>query len=61
MYHELKCALTEADSNENILFVCITGTGDYFTSGNDMNNYSEIPDSNLSFEELRKKGFDTVK
>ena len=61
MYHELKSALIEADSNESILFVCITGAGDYFTSGNDLKNYNDSVDTELSFDEIRKKGTDTFK
>ena len=61
MYFELKDALNEANKNENISFVCITGAGDYFTSGNDLNNYSESSESNLSFEEMKKQGTESFK
>lgn len=36
MYFEVTKALYEAYLNENILCICITGAGDYFTSGNDL-------------------------
>ncbi len=61
MYNELKEALIEADSNEDISIVCITGAGDYFTSGNDLKNYSESSDSNLSFDEIKKQGTETFR
>lgn len=33
MFEEVICALKEADSNPDVLLVCMTGSGDYFSSG----------------------------
>jgi peroxisomal 3,2-trans-enoyl-CoA isomerase len=60
MYSELKSALVEASANDNILFVCITGSGDYYTSGNDLNNYTQTNGSD-SIEELTKQATDSFR
>jgi Delta3-Delta2-enoyl-CoA isomerase len=57
MYLELREALSEADSNSNILFVCITGAGDFYCSGNDLSNFSKNM-GEKSIQELAKEGRD---
>jgi len=39
-YKELIQALNEAESNPNILAVCLTGAGKYYCSGNDLTNFT---------------------
>lgn len=39
-YRELIQALKEADSNPNILAVCLTGAGKYYCSGNDLSIFT---------------------
>ncbi len=40
MYQELTQALKEADQNPNVLILCLTGAGNYYCSGNDLNNFN---------------------
>ena len=50
MYEEIPRALQEAEKNSDILFVVLTGSGDYFSSGNDLSNYmkpSEDPEADI--------------
>ena len=50
MYEEIPRALQEAEENSDILFVVLTGSGDYFSSGNDLSNYmkpSEDPEADI--------------
>ncbi|KAM4705449.1 enoyl-CoA delta isomerase 2-like [Rhinophrynus dorsalis] len=42
MYNEIVQALDEAGKDESVLTV-LTGNGDYFCSGNDLNNFTNIP------------------
>ncbi|KAG8442441.1 hypothetical protein GDO86_011285 [Hymenochirus boettgeri] len=42
MYEEIVDALEEAEKDESV-FAVLTGYGDYFCSGNDLNNFTNIP------------------
>lgn len=57
-YSEIIDALKEADQNENVLFCCVTGSGKFFSSGNDLSNYLKQSDEDSSV--LIKKGVDLV-
>ena len=43
MYQELMTALEEAGKNDACVDAMITGTGDYYCSGNDLSNFTRIP------------------
>jgi peroxisomal 3,2-trans-enoyl-CoA isomerase len=47
MYVEVTKALTEANSDENTHIIVITGEGDYYSSGNDLNNYLNVQDTSV--------------
>lgn len=55
MYNELIEALKEADSNPNVLMVVITGSGDYYCSGNDLTNFSS-PEAMKDIKKAAKDG-----
>lgn len=57
MYLELREALSEAETNSSVLFVCITGAGDFYCSGNDLSNFSKNM-GEKSIQELAKEGRD---
>ena len=40
MYNEFIEALDEAEKNDDVLMVVVTGAGDYYCSGNDLTNFS---------------------
>mmetsp|Transcript_18027 Transcript_18027/g.17349 ORF Transcript_18027/g.17349 Transcript_18027/m.17349 type:complete len:320 (-) Transcript_18027:613-1572(-) len=42
MYKELERALRAASENEAVGIILLTGNGDYYSSGNDLSNFSEI-------------------
>lgn len=42
MYDELDSALRALSSNEEVKVILLTGSGDNFSSGNDLSNFSEI-------------------
>ena len=43
MYAEIIGALQEADQDNSVKFVVITGEGDFYCSGNDLGNFMNIP------------------
>ncbi|KAG8571629.1 hypothetical protein GDO81_011724 [Engystomops pustulosus] len=43
MYKEIGLALDEAAKDDNTVITVLTGHGDYFCSGNDLNNFTNIP------------------
>ncbi|XP_076827280.1 enoyl-CoA delta isomerase 2 [Brachyhypopomus gauderio] len=53
MYSELMDALHLAGKDESVITV-MTGSGDFYCSGNDLNNFSEIPPE--GFEKMAKDG-----
>lgn len=58
MYSEIISALEEAEKNPDVLLCCFTGSGNYFSSGNDLKNYTEA--GNEEPEKMIKKGCDLV-
>jgi len=54
MYLDLRQALKEADANPNIKFCLITGSGDFYCSGNDLSNFTENMGSK-SIQEFAKE------
>jgi peroxisomal 3,2-trans-enoyl-CoA isomerase len=55
MYLEIIEALAEADSDENVMILCITGAGDYYCSGNDLSNFTVALNSK-PMEEIAEEG-----
>ncbi|XP_042536249.1 enoyl-CoA delta isomerase 2 [Dipodomys spectabilis] len=53
MYREIILAL-EAASKDNSTITVITGNGDYYSSGNDLTNFTKIPPGGI--EEVAKSG-----
>lgn len=43
MYSEIQHALNAAGEDKNVVVTVITGAGDYFCSGNDLSNFTNIP------------------
>ena len=42
MYNELEQAIRSASLNEAVSVIMLTGAGDYYSSGNDLSNFSEM-------------------
>ena len=42
MYNELDKALRRLSKEEDVKLIMLTGSGDYYSSGNDLSNFSEI-------------------
>lgn len=42
MYHELETALREISDDHKIKVILLTGSGDTFSAGNDLSNFSEV-------------------
>ena len=42
MYNEWAAALREADADKSVVLAAVTGAGDYYCSGNDLNNFMGI-------------------
>lgn len=47
MYEEWMAALKEAAEDPNTTITAITGSGDYYCSGNDLSNFANIDPSNM--------------
>lgn len=43
MYRELQEALEAAGEDERVVCAVLTGAGDYYCSGNDLSNFTQIP------------------
>ena len=43
MYEEIIQALDDAASDNDCVVSMVTGTGDYYCSGNDLSNFTKIP------------------
>ena len=43
MYRELQKALEAAAEDERVVCAVLTGAGDYYCSGNDLSNFTQIP------------------
>lgn len=42
MYNELEIALRTLSKNDDVKVILLAGSGDYYSSGNDLSNFSEI-------------------
>lgn len=60
MYKGLHELLKEAAEDQNVSIVAITGTGDFFSSGNDFGHLMNITSSEGSPEEAVKEGLTIV-
>uniref|UniRef100_T1IX27 ACB domain-containing protein n=1 Tax=Strigamia maritima TaxID=126957 RepID=T1IX27_STRMM len=58
-YDEIPHALEDADNDQNVKFVVMTGTGDYFSSGNDLANFTESSTGDLPADS--KRGAETLR
>ena len=43
MYQEVKAALEAAGQDDRVVCTVLTGAGDYYCSGNDLSNFTQIP------------------
>ena len=43
MYKEVKTALEAAGQDDRVVCTVLTGAGDYYCSGNDLSNFTQIP------------------
>ena len=43
MYKELQAALQAAGQDDSVVCAVLTGAGDYYCSGNDLSNFTQIP------------------
>ena len=43
MYREIQEALQAAGEDEAVVCAVLTGAGDYYSSGNDLSNFTNIP------------------
>lgn len=50
MYKEISAALKEAELNPEISCCVITGSGNYYSAGNDLSNYLKNPEGDLEAE-----------
>ena len=48
MYHAAREALEQADADDSIHVVYITGSGDSFSAGNDLNSFLQTPNSDAA-------------
>ncbi|CAN9506052.1 unnamed protein product [Ophioblennius macclurei] len=58
MYNDIIAALDSAAKDDSVLTV-ITGAGDFYCSGNDLSNFTKIPEGGI--EEMAKKGGDLLR
>ena len=43
MYSEVQQTLIDAGNDDTVVLAVITGAGDYYSSGNDLSNFMNIP------------------
>eukprot|EP00742_Colponemidia_sp_Colp-10_P001563 GILJ01001680.1.p1 GENE.GILJ01001680.1~~GILJ01001680.1.p1 ORF type:complete len:265 (+),score=39.65 GILJ01001680.1:42-836(+) len=60
MYLDVISALQWATSRDDVVVALLTGSGDYFSSGNDLSNFLNIPDDTTP-EQLSKKSGDMLR
>lgn len=58
MYNEIIAALEQAANDSSVITV-FTGAGDFYCSGNDLTNFTKIPEGGV--EEMAKKGGDLLR
>ena len=59
MYKEFMTALDEAGKNDACVVAMVTGTGDYYCSGNDLSNFARIPPEGP--QKMARDGRDVLK
>ncbi|XP_053211758.1 enoyl-CoA delta isomerase 2-like isoform X2 [Panonychus citri] len=47
MYHQITKTLNDSANDDNVKMIIITGTGDYFSSGNDLTNFQIKPTDDI--------------
>ena len=60
MYKELEIALRSASENSAVKVIMLIGSGDYYSSGNDLSNFSEIKHPLTIAKEARQVLFSFV-
>lgn len=60
MYKELEMALRSASENSAVKVIMLIGSGDYYSSGNDLSNFSEIKHPLTIAKEARQVLFSFV-
>ncbi|XP_070784152.1 enoyl-CoA delta isomerase 2 [Enoplosus armatus] len=58
MYNEIIAALEQAAKDDSVITV-FTGAGDFYSSGNDLSNFTKIPEGGV--EEMAKRGGDLLR
>ncbi|KAK5849532.1 hypothetical protein PBY51_013860 [Eleginops maclovinus] len=58
MYNDIMSALDQAAKDDSVLTV-ITGAGDFYCSGNDLSNFTKIPEGGL--QEMAQRGGDLLR
>ncbi|XP_033755421.1 enoyl-CoA delta isomerase 2, mitochondrial-like [Pecten maximus] len=48
MYEEIGNALTEAGQDDSVVLAVLTGSGDYYCSGNDLGNFMNVPPDGIA-------------
>ena len=56
MYSSIVDALNDAANDGATKFVVLTGTGDYFSSGNDLSNFMNTDDDGKDMDEMLQNG-----
>ncbi|XP_060075320.1 enoyl-CoA delta isomerase 2-like [Ylistrum balloti] len=54
MYEEVGNALKEAGQDDRVVLAVLTGTGDYYCSGNDLGNFMNVPQDGIA--DMAKRG-----
>lgn len=55
MYQEIIDAMKDAENDPNVLVCCFTGSGSYYSSGNDLTNYMNLEDPETAIENGSKR------
>ncbi|CAI5671215.1 unnamed protein product [Oreochromis niloticus] len=58
MYNEIIAALEQAATDDSVITV-VTGAGDFYCSGNDLTNFTKIPENGV--EEMARHGADLLR
>lgn len=53
MYRGIQKTLTDANDDDNTRVIVLTGTGDYYCSGNDLGNFMNVTDPAKMSKEAR--------
>ena len=55
MYDGIRDALIDANTDSATKLIVLTGTGDYFCSGNDLGNFANVTDVKKMAEEAQRR------